>query len=164
MNRLILKYAGYRTRQAYVAVDGQVVKFDKKGECAFETEKQAVMVRVFSVLEAASPSYYLWSLLYFFVSFFGIFDSYRDFKCRRLEAEFIVRLSGETRVTMRNRAFNKKGESEAVSIECDGGCEVVKNTQFVDKAARRRTLVMTAVRTILFAGAVALAVVLITIG
>lgn len=164
MNRLVLKYAGYSAGKAHVSVDGQIVKFDKKGECAFETEKQAVTVRVFNVLEAASPSYYLWSLLYFFVSFFGIFDSYRDFKCRRIEAEFIVRLSGETRVTMRNRAFNKKGESEAVSIECDGGCEVVKNAQFVDKAARRRTLVMTAVRMLLFVGAVVLAVVLITNG
>ena len=36
MNRLIVKYAGYSTNKAYVAVDGQTLKFDKKGECAFE--------------------------------------------------------------------------------------------------------------------------------
>ena len=152
MNRLIVKYAGYSSNKAYVAADGQMLKFGKNGECAFETEKSAVTVSVFNVLEAASPSYYLWSILYFFVSIFGIFDSYRDFKCRRLEAEFIVRLSGENKITIRNRAFKKKGESEAVSVEYDGGCETVKNSQFIDKAARRRTLIMTAVRVALFIG------------
>ena len=64
MNRLIVKYAGYSTNKAYVAVDGQTLKFDKKGECAFETEKSAVTVSVFNVLEAASPSYYLLSLIH----------------------------------------------------------------------------------------------------
>lgn len=160
MNRLIVKYAGYSTNKAYVAVDGQTLKFDKKGECAFETEKPAVTVSVFNVLEAASPSYYLWSILYFFVSVFGIFDSYRDFKCRRIEAEFIVRLSGENRITLRNRAFNKKGESEGVSVECDCDCETVRNSQFTDKAARRRTLIMTAVRIAMFIGIIALIIVI----
>lgn len=156
MNRLIVKYAGYSVNKAYVAVDGQTLKFGKNGECAFETEKSAVTVSVFNVLEAASASYYLWSILYFFISIFGIFDSYRDFKCRKIEAEFIVRLSGETRVTVRNRAFNKKGESEAVSIECDCGYEVVKNTQYIDKPAKRRTRIMTAVRIVLFIGVIVL--------
>lgn len=156
MNRLIVKYAGYSTNKAYVAVDGQTLKFDKKGECAFETEKPAVTVRVFNVLEASRRTYYLWSLLYFFISFFGIFDNYRDYSCRTVDAEFIVRISGETRLTIRNRAFNKKGESEAVTVECDGDYETVRNVQRVDVAAKRRTRIMTAVRIVLFIGVIAL--------
>ena len=79
MNRLIIRYAGYSANKALVTVDGQKLKYDKNGACAFETQKSAVTVRVFNVLEASRRTYYLWSLLYFFISFFGIFDSYRDY-------------------------------------------------------------------------------------
>lgn len=72
------------------------------------------------------------------------------------DAEFIVRVSGETRLTIRNRAFNKKGESEAVTVECDGDYETVRNVQRVDVAAKRRTRIMTAVRIVLFIGVIAL--------
>ena len=71
-----------------------------------------------------------------------------------------MRLSGENRITLRNRAFNKKGESEGVSVECDCGCETVRNSQFTDKAARRRTLIMTAVRIAMFIGIIALIIVI----
>lgn len=156
MNRLIIRYAGYSANKALVTVDGQKLKYDKNGTCAFETQKSAVTVRVFNVLEASRRTYYLWSLLYFFISFFGIFDSYRDYSCRTVDAEFIVRISGETRLTIRNRAFNKKGESEAVTVECDGDYETVRNVQRVDVAAKRRTRIMTAVRIVLFIGVIAL--------
>ena len=86
MSKLTIRYANNSAIKPVLTVDGKEIKGEKHGKTTvftYETDSSSARVRVFNVLEASSPMFFLTSLLFFVLCVFGIFGDYSDFKCRK---------------------------------------------------------------------------------
>ncbi len=158
MNVLKVTISNSSPLRPVVTIDGKEIKGEKTGGgnervYSYATENASARVRIFNVLEASSPLYYLMSLLAFVLSLFGIFDSYADFKCRRIIFDATVSVSGaaELKLTPKRQT---KSDGEAFKYVGTQAVSVDRNETFIDKPAKRRTVFMTFVRIILFVGAI----------
>ena len=93
MSVLNIKVRSLKKYAVQVLVDGRPVKgkADKTGNIVYtyHTDNAETKVEIFNVNELASPLWWLWSIFYFFISVFGIFDpgygnNYFDVRCNFL--------------------------------------------------------------------------------
>ena len=79
MSLLTIKVRSLKKYAVQVLVDGRRVKgkSDKTGNMiyTYHTDEDKAKVEIFNVNELSSPLWWLWSIFYFFISVFGIFDS-----------------------------------------------------------------------------------------
>lgn len=153
MSKLTIRYANNSAIKPVLTVDGKEIKGEKHGKTTvftYETDSSSARVRVFNVLEASSPMFFLTSLLFFVLSVFGIFDDYSDFKCRKVNFDASVSTVSDCDLSLTGRGFSKSEKTEAIKTECTGSIDVFDNKFSVDKVALRRTRIMTAVRVVLF--------------
>lgn len=79
MSVLNIKVRSLKKYAVQVLVDGRRVKgkSDKTGNMVYtyHTDNAETKVEIFNVNELSSPLWWLWSIFYFFISVFGIFDS-----------------------------------------------------------------------------------------
>lgn len=153
MSKLTIRYTNNSALKPVLTVDGKELKSEKHGKTTvytYETDASSARVRVFNVLEASSPMFFLTSLLYFILSIFGIFDDYSDFKCRKVSFDASVSTVNDNELNLIGRGFSKSEKTEAIKSDCTGSIDVFENKFSVDKVALRRTRIMTAVRIVLF--------------
>ena len=153
MSKLTIRYSNNGHINPALTVDGKELKGEKRGKetvYVYETNEPSARVRVFNVLEASSPLYFLTSILYFLLSVFGIFDDRSDKKCRRISFDASVSTVSDSELKLTARGFSKSEQTEAIKTECTGSLDVYENKFFVDKTALRRTHITTAVRVVLF--------------
>ncbi|MGN0789357.1 MAG: hypothetical protein ACI4MY_05410 [Christensenellales bacterium] len=90
MSVLNIKVRSLKKYAVQVLVDGRRVqgKSDKTGNTiyTYRTDKTETKVEIFNVNELSSPLWWLWSIFYFFIGVFGIFDpgygnNYFDVRC-----------------------------------------------------------------------------------
>ena len=93
MSVLTIKLRSLKKYAVQVVVDGHPVKgkSDKTGNMiyTYHTDEDKAEVKIFNVNELASPLWWLWSIFYFFISVFGIFDpgygnNFFDIRCNFL--------------------------------------------------------------------------------
>lgn len=140
MSRLILNMRGLSSVHPTVYVDGVVLKFKKNEfgslQATYETDKQEVELVICKYLELSGRLWFLMSMLCFFISLFGIFDSRYDSKCIIIDCKYKMKLNPQNKVTIKfTGAFEG---NKAVDIEADCGYEELANKYYVDKKIKRR--------------------------
>lgn len=163
MKTINLSISGAIIKDAVVAVDGNVLRFKKQkgGErtCTYTTEKDSAELTVTRANELGGKLWFLWAMLFFIISVFGIFNSKYD--KRGTEINYKSRLTlGET--TSVNLKFNRFKNGER-AIECTSDNEVAEeeNAYSQDTKTKKRVKILTAVEVLIWLAAVAGAVYLV---
>ena len=140
MNKLNLKLMNPQENQIFCTINDEIIKFkkDKSGHAVYEhqTEDQSVEIRVFKYLEVNSPLYFLWQILFFFVSIFGVFNKPLDKHCIVVEYKAKINLKEETNVKIKLNFLPQK--KIGAVVESDTEIFEETNRVFVDKEAKKR--------------------------
>ena len=145
MKRLNLKITNNTSIDAYFLVDGAKPKFKKNEYGSYisviETEKDEVEIKIYEWNEYKSSWWFLTSLLYFIISFFGIFDIRIDKRFRSVDCDFKIKLSSEEN----NLKLTYNGfKEDCAAILHDGNCEIemISNKYYIDKKSKTRYKIM----------------------
>lgn len=163
MKKLNIKLTGLNLKvRPFCLVDGKQVKLveDKFGgfDATVETENSQVEVEVSRVLEHSGKLWWLYSILSFIVSLFGIFEPRYDKKCVAINCKLKVNLNETCELKLK---FNPFSSSKACEIETQ--CEYIEisNEYYVDKTAKRRWRLSVVFKVIAWVAIIVAAVVLI---
>ena len=143
MNNLKVKLRDRKMKDLLIQIDGQTPQF-KKGENGifetnFETEKNTVSIKIFKCMEIQSKFWFLWQMLFFFISIFGIFNKRLDKKCVVIDSEFVVSVSENSTIEFSLRHTTKSDLIQFATIE---KISVVKNISFVDNKLKKRMKIL----------------------
>lgn len=134
-----------------VTVDGEAVKFEKSGSDYvgnFKTDKDTVELEIFRYHEMSGKLWWLFSLLFFIVSVFGIFDMRLDRHGICIKYKSILHLKEKSEVSL---SFNRPIDGKkAVECRCDCEAEQVDNAFYTDKTIKKRMKIMLAVKIVLW--------------
>ena len=105
MNTLHINLTGLRSNfRPYLVIDGKNIPYKRNAtgsyDAVYTTDKDSANILVYKYLEIRGKLWWLMSLLFFFVSVFGIFDSRYDKKCIVAHLEYNVRLQGENHMQL----------------------------------------------------------------
>ena len=150
MNELNLKLAGCTYKQRpNIFIDGKEVKYNKDdfGNLVvnYKTEKDSVEVAICKYLEINSKLWFLMSIVFFFVSIFGIFDARYDKKCVVIDCKYNIKLKEKTDIKFTLCDVSKNdlnNQGRGVVWEGDCQCEQIKNIGYTDQKARKRLKLM----------------------
>ena len=164
MKELIIDVWGKFKTKPIVTIDGQRVEYERRDGGAYRiyhtSDKDKVTVRVIKILEINCKNWFLWHLLYFFISVFGLFDIRSDRKCIVYDLSFEAELIRQ-KTTLSVRILRPKKKGVAADIKGDTNIAVKENSFRVDKAARRKVLIFGLLKLVALAAIVALAICLI---
>ena len=123
-----------------VKIDDSVIKGKKNEfgsyEASYETEKDEVEISISRNLELNSKLWWLYSLLSFIVSIFGIFEPPYDRKNIVVDCKFVVKLNDINEIKIKFNSMAKQGK--AVEIETQNEFNEIKNEYYVDKKAKTK--------------------------
>lgn len=153
MKILSLKFLKTQKLNPSIIIDGKAVKLKRNSfgnyEIKHQTEKDKVEVVIHRYLEFSSPLWLFWSLLYFVISIFGIFDYRLDLKCVVINCRFIVPLDdNEENVVLVN--LNDIKSEKAVTLQYKHKLDIIANNYFVDDKVRKRTKIILILRIAIF--------------
>ncbi len=138
-----------------VFVDGQVVNCKKNEfgsyEAVIQTEKDEIEVAISRELELKSKLWWLYALVSFIVSVFGLFNPSYDRKCFSIDCLFKLKLSEENNI-LKIKFNNPSSSGKAFTIE--SGCchEEIKNEYIIDKVAKRRWTALLIIKILVWIG------------
>ena len=139
MNKLNFKFKGGKLRDLLIHIDDNQVILKKSKfnalEGSYETENTAVNIKIFRCLEVQSRFWFLWQMLFFFVSIFGIFDRRLDKKCLVLDAEFNVAVDENTNIEF---ALDYLTKDRVLTYNSTGTVTEIKNMSYIDTKAKKR--------------------------
>lgn len=155
MNTLKIKLTGVSPRIVPdIFVDGQYVKCRKNEYGSYEadvqTDKEEVKLAFSRELELKSKLWWLYALISFVIGVFGIFNPPYDKKCISADCVFNIKLKEQSEVKVKFNPLSAKGK--AVALETENTFEEIKNEYYVDKAAKRRWIILLIVRIIAWIG------------
>lgn len=145
MKTVDIKLTGLTTKfQPYVVIDGKQENFKKNNfdsyQLQYQTEKDEIQVEVYRFSELAGKLWWLYAILTFIVSIFGIFEPYYDRKSIVLDCKFTFKLKDVNVVNFKFNSLQKNGR--AVEVECDCEKTEISNAFLVDKKLKRRWTLM----------------------
>lgn len=151
MNKLNIKLSGSLKVNPVITVDGKRQKL-KKNEfgsymLSHETEKNKVELCVFKYLEISGRFWLIFHILFFVISCFGIFDIWPDRRCVVINCKFNIEITENTKVLLKFNKFEDKGR--AIEVESNNTVEEISNVYYVDKKAKTRTKVLTALKIVM---------------
>lgn len=162
MNSVKLKLVGINSKLIpNIFIDDQYVKCKKNEfgsyETDFQTEKDEIKIAFSRELELKSKLWWLYAILSFIVSVFGIFNPPYDRKCISMDCSFIVKLKDVNNINKDvnniNIKFNSLSSSgRAVEVETETSFEEIKNEYTVDKIAKRRWIILLIARILAWIG------------
>lgn len=127
-----------------IYVDGKRVQAKKNEFGSYELDlqtEQSTMELAFSrELELKSKLWWLYSLISFIISIFGIFEPLYDRKCITIDCVFKFNLEDTNDIKIKFNTLQKSGR--AVEIETTLKYDEIKNEYEVDKIAKRRWIIM----------------------
>ena len=103
----------------------------------------------------------MFSLLFFFISFLGIFDAHYDKTCRCLKYKTVLNINTETNVKIAFNPFRESGF--AVQCTSDSYMEESENEYFIDKQAKKCLKTMRIVKALIWIAFIIIAVVVAVI-
>lgn len=155
MNSVKLKLVGINSKLIpNIFIDGQYVKCKKNEfgsyETDFQTEKDEIKIAFSRELELKSKLWWLYAILSFIVSVFGIFNPPYDRKCISMDCSFIVKLKDVNNINIKFNSLSSSGR--AVEVETETSFEEIKNEYTVDKIAKRRWIILLIARILAWIG------------
>lgn len=155
MNSVKLKLVGINSKLIpNIFIDDQYVKCKKNEfgsyETDFQTEKDEIKIAFSRELELKSKLWWLYAILSFIVSVFGIFNPPYDRKCISMDCSFIVKLKDVNNINIKFNSLSSSGR--AVEVETETSFEEIKNEYTVDKIAKRRWIILLIARILVWIG------------
>ena len=155
MNSVKLKLVGINSKLIpNIFIDDQYVKCKKNEfgsyETDFQTEKDEIKIAFSRELELKSKLWWLYAILSFIVSVFGIFNPPYDRKCISMDCSFIVKLKDVNNINIKFNSLSSSGK--AVELETENSFEEIKNEYTVDKIAKRRWIILLIARILAWIG------------
>lgn len=155
MNSVKLKLIGINSKLIpNIFIDDQYVKCKKNEfgsyETDFQTEKDEIKIAFSRELELKSKLWWLYAILSFIVSVFGIFNPPYDRKCISMDCSFIVKLKDVNNINIKFNSLSSSGR--AVEVETETSFEEIKNEYTVDKIAKRRWIILLIARILAWIG------------
>lgn len=135
MNSVKLKLVGINSKLIpNIFIDDQYVKCKKNEfgsyETDFQTEKDEIKIAFSRELELKSKLWWLYAILSFIVSVFGIFNPPYDRKCISMDCSFIVKLKDVNNINIKFNSLSSSGR--AVEVETETSFEEIKmNIQLI---------------------------------
>lgn len=155
MNSVKLKLVGINSKLIpNIFIDDQYVKCKKNEfgsyETDFQTEKDEIKIAFSRELELKSKLWWLYAILSFIVSVFGIFNPPYGRKCISMDCSFIVKLKDVNNINIKFNSLSSSGR--AVEVETETSFEEIKNEYTVDKIAKRRWIILLIARILAWIG------------
>lgn len=167
MNKLNLKFRGGKLKDLLIQIDNDPIKFkqNKFGnfEYNYETEKDVVNIKIQRVLELQSKFWFLWQMLFFVISLFGIFDRRLDKRCVIIDAEYNVNVNENSQIEF---MLDYTKPESVLKVQSNAEIEQVKNVSYVDKNLKKRlkilrlTKIFTAIGVVILVGVLVIVLVL----
>lgn len=164
MNCFSLELLNNALIKATVIIDGKTVAPKKRGGSEFycmKTEKSSVNVKIYRKSELAYKNWFIYSLLFFIISIFGIFDVRDSNDGRTCEIDF----DAKTSMPIRMRMVPQFSSGIAVEYLSPGVICENKNVSYIDDNVKKRAKILKftfiALRII---GVIAIAAIIIKIG
>ena len=153
MKTINLKMSGLSSKlNPIVKIDDSVIKGKKNEfgsyEASYETEKDEVEISISRNLELNSKLWWLYSLLSFIVSIFGIFEPPYDRKNIVVDCKFVVKLNDINEIKIKFNSMAKQGK--AVEIETQNEFNEIKNEYYVDKKAKTKWRILIILKLIIW--------------
>ncbi len=101
-------------------------------------------------LELKAKLWWLYALISFFVSLFGIFEPFYDRKCITLDCLYKIKLKDINEIKVKFNTLSSQGR--AVEIETENQYEELKNEYHVDKIAKRRWIALLVIKIVIWIG------------
>lgn len=155
MNSVKLKLVGINSKLIpNIFIDDQYVKCKKNEfgsyETDFQTEKDEIKIAFSRELELKSKLWWLYAILSFIVSVFGIFNPPYDRKCISMDCSFIIKLKDVNNINIKFNSLSSSGR--AVEVETETSFEEIKNEYTVDEIAKRRWIILLIARILAWIG------------
>ena len=143
MKTINLKLVGISAKfSPVVLIDDKPVSLKKNNFDAYEgsvqTEKDEVSLQIFRNLELSSKWWWLYAIISFIISIFGIFEPLYDKKCIALNCAYSLKLSEKNDLTIRFHPI--KDQTKAVDVETSCEISELANLYVADKKAKKRWL------------------------
>lgn len=127
-----------------ITLDGKRVKFKKNSFGNFEAKvdiPDGARLKLICWDTILSPLWLLWEMLYFIVSFFGIFDFRKDRIKRAFEFEAVLHpTTADPKATL--TVIRSGGEgSPAAELECNFEAEIIKNNYSDYELIKKRRII-----------------------
>lgn len=153
MKTINLKISGLSSKlNPIVKIDDSVIKGKKNEfgsyEASYETEKDEVEISISRNLELNSKLWWLYSLISFIVSIFGIFEPPYDRKNIVVDCKFVVKLNDINEIKIKFNSMAKQGK--AVEIETQNEFNEIKNEYYVDKKAKTKRNIITLIKILIW--------------
>ena len=153
MKTINLKISGLSSKlNPIVKIDDSVIKGKKNEfgsyEASYETEKDEVEISISRNLELNSKLWWLYSLISFIVSIFGIFEPLYDRKNIVVDCKFVVKLNDINEIKIKFNSMAKQGK--AVEIETQNEFNEIKNEYYVDKKAKTKWRILIILKLIIW--------------
>ncbi len=147
MKNVNFRLVNFGSSRNIITIDGEQVRPVKgkngRYDVRYSTEKDSVRVSIKTFLFLDGALWWLASIIRFFISVFGIFDTYENHKCRAISYEADV--SVQDGVEYRVRFLNWKEGEKAIAL--DGAeTEEEKNECYTDRRALKRKKIMIGVK------------------
>lgn len=137
---LDLEFVGFKEIENSITVDGKFIKLnknkDKTYSCSVETNNSSCEVVIQKAHYYSGKNWFWWNLLYFVVSFFGLFDIRQNKRFLVLDSRFTIEITKDTKAVIQRQDFEDGGK--LLTVETDSKVEEFSNIQYYDKEARKK--------------------------
>lgn len=138
MAKLELQVVGYNDVLDNMQINGKKCKFtvneDKTRTCFVEADRADIVICKTHFY--TGKAWFWWSLLYYIISIFGIFDLRQNKRCQVIDCRFEVNLEKDKKVILKIQNFEDGGAF--AEIESEETINLINNTQYFDKVAQKR--------------------------
>ncbi len=146
MNKLNIKLIGVNSKGLPdVFADGLSVKCSKNNfgslDAEVQTEKNEVEIEIIKEPELKGKFWWLYAIISFVLSIFGIFEPPYDKKCIALNCKFRIKLcnTGLKNINAVKLKFNtNSSQGRAAEIETENEFEEITNQYSVDQTVKKR--------------------------
>ncbi len=157
MNTLNLQVVNPYQNNAFIMLDGEIVKLKKskrgRYEYSYQTKKSSVSVTLYQYSPLLTTFWFFTELFYFIISVFGVFDGYRSKKGLTVSLNAEIQLEENTDCLI--RLLNAKVDSPCAVIET-ANVNVIENTCFINEKINKRRKALILPKLIIIAISVAL--------
>lgn len=165
MAKLELQIRGFNDTISKMTINGKPLRVNNITNgirnCIIESKKDTVEIVMYKTHYYSSKAWFWWSLLYFFISIFGIFDIRQDKRCLVVDCRYIISLPQDAKATIKVNSFSDGGR--VIELESEAHIEEISNLQYFDTIAQKRHKTMKKVKLALTIVCVVAAILLIAL-